>query len=190
MPKNKAFKNIHNSFFNDQKAIVLNEEEKNIKIRWLAGYVKWLNEPALTAKAMVNFLTDAFKISERQAYYDINSIQLLLGNVSNANKEWHRFMAIEMIKEGYNLVNKAESSLDVKIGLAKIKAGEALGKVTRLDKADGDTMPYDEIIPQNFEPTGDISVLGIKPIDNLKERQEKLRLKYGATNIDDAQIIE
>jgi len=191
MPKSKAFENIHDSIFRkDQKLVVLNEEEKKIKIRWEAAFTKWLDEPALTTKAMVSFLMSTYGISKRMAYYDINSVLLLLGNVTNASKEWHRFVAMDMIKKGYALVEQADGSLDVKRGLAMIRAGEALGKVTRLDKSDGDPIPYGEIVPQSFEPTGDISVLGIKPIDNLKERQEKLRQKYGATNIEDAQIME
>jgi len=183
-----VYDRIYTVLFKDpKKTASLSAEDKQIKRRWEAVFVKWLDDPTMTNQEMVKYLVSTFKIQLRQAYYDINSVQLLMGNVTNAAKEWQRYTAIAMIKEGYKLINDAKDDLDVKRGIGKIKAGEALGKVTKLDKEENEPIPYDEIVPQPFEPTSDVSVLGIKPIDNLEEKQARLRQKY---NIEEAKVID
>ena len=62
-----------------------------------------------------------------------------------------------------------------------------IDKIFRLDQEDGDQIPWHEIKPQSFEPTGDIEALGLKKIDNLKEKQRKMREKY--LGIEDAIIV-
>lgn len=175
-------------FKNPDKIDSLTSEDRIIKQRWEAVFTKWLDDPAMTGPAMVTFLQSEFGISRTQAYNDINNVQLLLGNVNNAAKEWQRYTAIAMIKQGYDLINNAKDELDVKRGNGMVKAGEALGKVTKLDKEEADPLPYDEIVPQTFEPSGDITVLGIKPIENLEEKKARLRQKYNI-DIEDAKVV-
>ncbi len=152
---------------------------QKIKARYERIFTKWLDDPAISDSDMRRYIKSEFNMGYAQAYNDLENVKLLLGNVSNAAKEWQRYTAIDMIKKGYGIVERAECSIDVKRGLAMIKAGEAIGKVTRLDKEDPDPIPYEDIVPQSFEPTGDVSVLGIKKIDNLKELQVRLRRKFG-----------
>jgi len=188
--RHKVYDRIYPTLFNPEKAKGLTEIDKEIKERWETIFAKWLEDPSMSTQEMVKFVISKFGIKGTQAYIDISNAQLLLGNVSNAKKEWQRYTAITMVKEGYALVNNAKSSLDVKMGLAKIKAGEVLGKITKLDKEEGEPIPYDDIVPQQFEPTGDVSVLGIKPIDNLAEKQERMRRKFGVTSIEEAKLVD
>lgn len=162
---------------------------QRMKDRYERIFTKWLDDPAISDNEMHKFIASQFNVKERQAYNDLEAVKLLLGNVSNAAKEWQRYTAIEMIKKGYALLNRDDvSSIDVRRALAIIKAGEAIGKVTRLDKEDPDPIPWDEIIPQSFEPTGDVTILGMKKIDNLKDLQRRLRERFGI-NIEDVNII-
>jgi len=70
-----------------------------------------------------------------------------------------------------------------------IYAADKLGKYSRLDQDEGEKIPWHEIQPQSFEPTGDVSVLGITPIDNLREKQLRLREKYMG-RIEEAKVVD
>ena len=171
------------------KQVKLDPLTMKIKTRYEKIFTKWLDDPAISDSDMRRFIQNEFGLSYAQAHGDLENVKLILGNVSNAAKEWQRYTAIDMIKKGYVLIEKkGADGLDVKRGLAMIKAGEAIGKVTRLDKEDPDPIPYEDIVPQTFEPTGDVSVLGMKKIERLKELQVRLRKKYG-TMVDEAQVI-
>ena len=83
------------------------------------------------------------------AYQDIQILKILLGDIKNAGKEWHRHRVISMVMEAFEM---AKLTQDPK---AMIMAADKLGKYTRLDKEDAVTMPWDEIIPLPVEPTND-----------------------------------
>jgi hypothetical protein len=159
-------------------------EQLQIKKRYATVFSYWIDKPTLSDRKIVFFMQTELGVSKPQAYRDIAAVKLLLGNVRNATKEWQRFKLISMIDKAYEI---AERSKDAK---AMILAADKLGKYTQLDKEDSLQIPYDEIVPQPFEFTGDVTVLGLKPISNLKEKQKHLREKYGSSLIEDAEILE
>ncbi len=161
------------------------ELQKVIRIR--DGYTVWLEDPTQTDKRIKDYLVKNYSIKDRQAYYDVTIIKLLIGNVSVAAKDFQRFTAVNMLKKGFEMVSEAENNLQVKQGEAMIKAAQVLGKITRCDQDDEEPLPFDKIVPQTFEITGDVSVLGIEPIENLEVVQSNMRKKYG--KIEDADII-
>ncbi len=80
---------------------------------------------------------------------------------------------------------------DVLIAEAKIKAAKALVSIHKLNKDEGEQMPWDEIIPQGWEATTDPSVMGIKSIPNVQDRIEKLKKKYNQDiEIEDAEFTD
>ena len=160
--------------------IRFSEKELEIKKRYVTVFTFWLDKPMLSDKKIIQFMTSNLGMSKTQAYRDIDKIKILLGNVRNANKEWQRYKLIAMLDKAYEMAEAARNSM------AMIKAAQVLGKYTQLDKEETAAIPYDEIVPQSFEPTGDVSVLGIQPIKDLKDRQKKLREKYGSTLIEEA----
>ena len=87
-------------------------------------------------------------------------------------------------------IEKAKNSLDLKKVSLILKAAYVMTKINNLDKETVDPLPYEDILVQPFELTIDVSVLGLKPIENLKEVQRKMRKKYGSTRIEEAEIIE
>lgn len=186
MRKNSKEK-IYASLFKGKNE-ALDPITRNVKERYERGFTKWMDDPSLTETEMRKYLMAEFNVSYTQSHRDMEMIKFMLGNVSNAAKEWHRYTANDMIKQGYALIKDryndegepvAIKEIDVKRALAMIKAGEAIVKANRLDKEDPEEIPYDDIVPQTFEATGDVSVLGIKPVDNLKGLQDKIRRKYG-----------
>jgi len=70
------------------------------------------------------------------------------------------------------------SKTDVLIAEAKIKAAKALVAIHKLDKDEGEPMPWEDIVPHDWEATSDPSVIGLKPIANIEEKIKKLKKKY------------
>jgi hypothetical protein len=57
---------------------------------------------------------------------------------------------------------------------------DKMGKYNQLDKPDAEPLPFDEIVPQIFEPTDDPSVLGIKKDPDIRKKKQKMLEKYSA----------
>lgn len=58
------------------------------------------------------------------------------------------------------------------------KAAATYAKFLGIDKEQAADIPVEEILVQPFVATDDPSVLGIKPVANIRERQRKLLDKY------------
>jgi hypothetical protein len=67
-----------------------------------------------------------------------------------------------------------------------IMAADKIGKYTMLDKDDSERMPWNEIVPPEFEASSDINVLNPKLFSpDIEERRKKLRAKYsGAEDVE------
>ena len=194
MQKNKDsfLEKIHTHLFASPEELpqVFDKAQQDIVIRFRAAFVKWLSEPHLRDIQIIDYLKNEYGVSDTQAYRDLPKIKSLIGNVTNAGKEFQRYRASEMILKGYETAKNAASHLDVKQAMAMIRAGEALVKVHKLDKEEMDNIPWGEIIPIELEPTTDVSVMNRKKIENLEELQAKLRRKYGGQPIEDTTFIE
>jgi hypothetical protein len=187
MVSKKFFEKMQMYLFDDPKdleKVQFTEKELELKKRYMTVFTYWFDKPTFSEKKIIDFMIRDLGVARTQAYRDLHKIKILLGNVRNASKEWHRYKVIAMLDRAYEL---AESRNDA---TAMISAADKLAKYTQLDKEEGEKIPYDQIVPQTFEPTTDVSVLGLEPITNLKERQEKLRLKYGGQPVEEAVIIE
>ena len=146
-------------------------------LRIRSAYAHWVEFPMKSDNEIRLFIQDNSDVCKASAYSDLNILKILLGSIKNASKEWHRYTVIEMIKEAYDL---AKDKQDPK---AMILAIDKLGKYTQLHLPDIDPIPYEDIVPQPFEPSSNPAVVGLKPIDNLAAKIKKLKEKY-ATEID------
>lgn len=171
MPKPQTLDRVKTALF-DGNEQTLSAVELHLFRRYKASFTMWLDEPTMRDSEIRDFLRANFDISESQAYRDIANIKFLLGNVRNANKEWQRYKVINMLDEAYALAKEAK---DAK---AMILAADKLGKYTQLDQKDDEIKPWDEIIPQTFEPTSDPSVLGIKPMPNYRAKIKEMLKEY------------
>lgn len=184
---------LNKHLFDDESDLPVrfDKDEQEMVLRYRDAYVHWLATPQSSDRDMIEYIMDHFDISEATAYRDLAKVKLLLGNVKSASKEFHRHTANHMIREGYKEALNAKKLLQVKKAMAMIRAGEALVKVNKLDKDESENIPWDDIIPLSLEPSTDVSVIGRKPIPNLKEVQLKLRKKYGLIeDVDYAEITE
>lgn len=180
----RALKKIEKSLFHDPDGkIVLSEKEQDVKMKLKDLFVQRLEKPYRQDIELINYMKSQYEVSQGTAFYYVQASKLLFGNVAVAEKEWNRYAVENMLRQAFE---KAEKAGDVK---SMVYAADKLGKYARLDQDEGEKIPWGEIKPQSFEPTGDVSVLGISPIDNLREQQRRLREKY-LGKIEDAKVID
>jgi len=146
------------------------QRDKLLRIR--SGYTIMLDFPSKKDREIILHLQNQFGIERSAAYEDLRLIKDLLGSINKQSKDWHRFRFNYRNEKAYSM---AELKNDP---IAMDKCNNTYGKYNTLDKEDAERMPWDEIIPQNFEPTEDPTVLGIKRIPNIRERISYLKKKY------------
>lgn len=150
----------------------------NRLIRIRSAYTLWLEYPRKKDAEIRDHLM-TFGVNRSAAYEDIQLIKLLLGDLAETSKAFHRFRFVAMIEKAYDL---AERNKDAK---AMVAAADKYAKYNQLDKEDSLKIPWDEIIPQQFEPTSDPTVIGIKPVANIREKIAKMKEKYAQDIVED-----
>jgi len=162
--------------------------ETAVMKRYESGFLFWQGNSHLSKTAVANFLMNTHNISKRQAYLDTGMIEQLLSNIKETSSLWIRHMVIEMLRKSYTI------ALAKKDPKAMTLAADKIGKYSKLDKDEADTIPWETLSPPNFEPAADPTVLGLEPIDNIEQVRKQLREKYlkkfRLPDIQDAQIID
>jgi len=170
--KDKIIQNLFRS--TTEVKHVLSEKEIEIKKRYMAVVAQLLDEPMKMDKDLIYYLIDEFKIKQSQAYRDMANIRFIVGGIRSANKEWVRYSVNEGLKKQYKKADEAGKEI------AAIMALDKMGKYNMLDKIDEETIPWEDLIPADFDMTDDVSVLDPKlKITNVEERRLYLREKYG-----------
>lgn len=149
---------------------VFREKVKRLRV----GYAHWYEFPTKTESDIRDHLMNEFEIARRTAYEDIQIIKILLGDVRNAGKEFIRFQVNAMFDEAYEMAKKQK---DPK-AMATAAANKA--KYNMLHVPDAVELPFDQIVPQPFEPTDDPSVLGLVRDPNIREKKRKMLEKYNS----------
>lgn len=168
--------------FSDREEMTQNNipvviQERLIRIRDMYNF--WLNFPRKKDVEIVKELELRYKIQRSTAYEDIRIIKALLGDLNKSTKDFHRWKFCGMLDEAYEMAKK------MKDARAMVAAADKYGKYTQLDKEDLVDRGYDKIQVQPFEPTDDPSVIGIKPIPNIRQRiQDKIK-QYWNDDIED-----
>jgi hypothetical protein len=177
--------------------ITLNDEElaelrvnRNLfeRIHRLRGlYAYWLQFPNKFENEIVAYDINMFRVGKSQAYDDIRLVQILLGSIQSANKEFMRWKINRDLEEDLKAARRAQDYRSV----AAIEKNRILNN--RTDKNDEPELEFDKIVPQLFEPTDDPSVIGIEKIPKLRERIKLLNKKYSRnldTNFDEYEEVE
>jgi hypothetical protein len=172
---------FHDVLFNDfDEQVHLSVYEQQQLKRYRFAFSQSLENPSIPDSKLRDFLMNEFGISQSQAYYDIANTRILLGNVRNAGKEWIRYLVTETLKEAIEACRKKKKWKEV------ILATHVLGKYNKLDKEDSNEFPWEEILPIPIEPTNDVTVLKVKPLENKEEEIRKMYEKYkGEIDIED-----
>ncbi len=147
-------------------------------IRLRSAYTLWLEHPRKKDAEIRDHLMN-FGINKSAAYDDIQVLKILLGDMTETSKAFHRFKFNSMIQNAYDL---AERKKDMR---SMVAASAQYAKYNQLDKEDAFKIPWDEIIPQRYEPSSDPTVIGIKPVPNIKEKIAEMRNKYMRDIVED-----
>lgn len=136
------------------------------------GFNYWYEFPTKSRTDVRDVIVGEFKVSTRTAYEDIQIAETLLGNIKNPERAWIRYRVNSMLEEAFALAAEQEDPKGMSL------AADKLGKYNQLDKPESDPIPFDEIVPQPFEPSEDPSVLGIKKDPAIREKKRKMLEKY------------
>lgn len=182
MPVPATIEVCRDHLFSDREEMTQNNipvviQERLIRLRDM--YNLWLNFPRKKDVEIVKELELRYKIQRSTAYEDIRIIKALLGDLNKSTKDFHRWKFCGMLDEAYEMAKR------MKDARAMVAAADKYGKYTQLDKEELIDRGYDKIQVQPFEPTDDPSVIGIKPIPNIRQRiQDKIK-QYWSDDIED-----
>lgn len=182
MPIPKTLEICKTSLFDDidkmrEKGVPVILQERILRLRDM--YTLWVNFPSKKEQEIVAELIQRYGIHKSAAYEDVRIIKTLLGDLNKASKDFHRFQFNHMIRQAYDMAERRKDPRSM------VAAADKYAKYNQLDKEDIRENPWEVIAVQPFEPTSDPSVLGIKPIPNIKEKiAQKLR-QYWNEDIQD-----
>lgn len=187
MPIPKTLEVCKSHLFDDrdkmeEHGVPLILQERIIRIRDM--YTVWLNFPSKKELEIVSELIQRYGIQKSAAYDDVRIIKTLLGDLNKASKDFHRWQFNNMIRKAYEMAERRKNPD------AMVKAADKYGKYNQLDKEDILDNPWETIQVQPFEPTSDPTVIGIKPIPNIKEKIAKKLKQYWNEDVEDATFEE
>lgn len=188
---------VHQHLFADDQTrmVVFDADEFEIVKRYKDIYSLCLDDPWKPDKSLVTYIKQTYEVSKSTAYKDLSNVRILLSNVRNADKEFQRYTANQMVREGYKKAMDAESLTEVKQAEAMIRAGQALVKINKLDQDEAFRIDPDDVKVDEFEASSDITILGLekryKDNDELEAAKARMRKRFGGEpqKIQDAQII-
>ncbi len=147
-------------------------------------YAYWLQFPSKLDNDLVLYDINQFKVSKSLAYEDLHLVKVLLGNLQQTSKDFMRWKINKSIEQDIAAARRADDYRSI-AALSKV-----LVQNNRTDKDDEPELEFDKIVPQNFEPTDDPTVLGIERIPDLRARIRALQKRYSATMVQDADYEE
>lgn len=156
-----------------------------VRLRRIRGlYAYWLQFPSKLDNDLVQYDIAMFKVSRTSAYDDLHLVKVLLGNLQQTTKEFMRWKINKSIEEDIAAARRAGDFRSV-AALTKVMVQN-----NRTDKDDEPDLEFDKIVPQNFEPTDDPTVLGIERVPDLRGRIRALYKRYSNTMVQDAEYKE
>ncbi|MDE6237828.1 MAG: hypothetical protein K2M45_08175 [Muribaculaceae bacterium] len=150
--------------------------EKVIRIRAMHQWI--LANPAAKDALFISEDVHRHNISRPTAYSDLAVIKALLPSLETASREFHRWRFNEMLLKTFEMAELRKDARTME------RASATYAKFNAIDREEERSIPIEKIIPQPFVATDDPSILGIKPIPNLRERQRKLIEKYRKETVD------
>ena len=165
---------IKQHMFKDPKkpGFELTPHEQELKQQVERTFTIWIDKPWQAESELRNWAMHTFEMTDREARLLIHITKLLLGNVKSASREWHQHTFNEMVLKTFRM---AEERKDL---TAMNSASRNYGQFNRLDKELHESLPYDQIIPPDYDFTTDVSVLGLEPIQDVEALKKKIREAY------------
>lgn len=142
-------------------------------IRFRALYTYWCRFPSKSVKEMVEWDMQYYKVKESQAYDDMHCIKIIMGNLQESSKKFHRWRLNQMIEEDRLAAKRAGDHRAV----ASMQKNYIKNNLT--DKEDTPDLAFDKIIPPVPELSTDPSTVTGKKMPKLRLEIAKLNKKFG-----------
>lgn len=148
-------------FFADEEKAreIFSQTEFSRLIRLRDLYRQTLHYPMWPDRDYQKWLRDRYHIQERQAQKDVSDLRAIVGNFSSVNKEWERWQLGQMLRKNLKDADEA-GNFDAVARLSKNYI-----TLMQLDKDTPPKLDIDRIYPMPTEPTNDMTVLGLPPVD-------------------------
>lgn len=156
--------------------------QRILRVRDMYNY--WLQYPSRREKDVVNEIMSRYGLNRTSAYRDISVLKSLLGDLGKVSKDFVRFQFNSMIMETYTLA-KQRGDLS-----AMAAAADKYAKYNQLDREDVLDHQWDSIVPQRFELTDDPTVIGLRPIPNIRERIRKKLEGYLNEQVEEVRYVD
>lgn len=159
----------------------------NRLVRLRALYTYWIQFPSKNTADLVQYDEQMFKTRKTQAYEDIQLVKAIIGDLQQSTKEFWRWRINTMIMEDHKAARRAGQWR----AAATMQKNLILNNKT--DKDDPIDLQLEQIIPQNFEMSDNISIV-IPDAKKISRRKiEDMLRKYGRKDgmtIDNADFEE
>lgn len=163
----------------DDQLAEIYPEDIAAKVSRVRALHQWiLSNPGAPDAEVVRECVSRFSVSKPTAYSDLRILKILLPMISEASKDFHRWRYLEMILLTFEMSRKRGDTRSME------RAATSYAKYTKIDEEEKSDIPVDQIIPQQFIATDDPSVLGIKKIPNIRQKQQELIEKYTKESAD------
>lgn len=140
--------------------------ERVMRIRDMYNY--WLSNPSMKDRQLRDQIMSRYDVSQSCAYSDIAIIHQLAPLVASNSRDFHRVRYNEMILETYAMAKARKDTKTME------RAATSYAKNNRVDMEDEMAMPYEDIVPQPFCATLDVTVLGLPAIPDVYNHIDKL----------------
>lgn len=147
-------------------------------------YNHWIAYPTTRERDILQLIEERYGHSRQVAYKYVALLRSLLADLGKVSKDYIRFQFNEMIRDAYDAAKK-EGNID-----AMVKALGQFAKYNQLDKEDVLDTRWETLKPQQFVMTDDPSVIGFKPIPNIREKIKATIHKYWNDQIEDVRFVE
>ncbi|MDE6717881.1 MAG: hypothetical protein K2J70_06785 [Muribaculaceae bacterium] len=147
-------------------------------LRCRAMHQWFLANPEAKDAAFIREDISRHNISKPSAYSDLATVKTLLPLLSESSREFHRWRFGEMILKTFEMAERRKDARTME------KAAATYAKYYAVDREDEKAIPVDQLIPQPFVATDDPTVLGLKPIPNLRQKIRSLVDKYAGESED------
>lgn len=153
-----------------------------IRLRDVYNY--WLQFPTRRDREIVARLMEVGGVARSQAYEDLKLVKALLGNFQKTTRDYHRYRFTEMIRRAYE---KAEAAGDAR---SMVAAADKYAKYMQLDKEEEREDYYALVQKQVFKFTDDPTVIGIKPVPNIREKIKAKKEQYWSEDVQEVSFEE
>lgn len=137
-------------------------------------YNHWLSFPSKRDRDMIALIKQRYGIGDSQARVDLKLVKVLLGNLEQTTKQYHRYRFTVMVTRAYD---KAEKLNDAR---SMVAAAAQYAKYQQLDKEDERANVIDKLVPLRLAFTDNPQVIGIRRVPNVREKIKKMKEKYWA----------